>query len=365
MVTFLECLVLIGLVCLSVSLQKTYRHLPAKELRRRSRAGDSYAAALYKAAGYGVSLDMLLWLFVGVSSSVLFIILSHHLAWWGALPVEALVIWFAFAWVPSHRVSFVGSHSAKFTAPILARLLSLTHPLMSRLGQWVGSIRPVTVHTGLFEKEDLVELLEKQAKQPDNRMPSDELRVAKGSLTFADKLVREVMTPKRMIRFVLADEPISPIVMDELHASGFSRFPVIEPKADNAENIVGTLFIKDLLDQPQGGTVRKVMSKEVYYVNEEQNLLQALDAFIKTKHHLFIVVNNFEEIVGVLSMEDVFEQILGRLVIDEFDHYDDLRAVAMQKAKDHRKNLKHPAAVPKQTDKAEQKTDEPPQEVVK
>jgi CBS domain containing-hemolysin-like protein len=74
--------------------------------------------------------------------------------------------------------------------------------------------------------------------------------------------------------------------------------------------------------------VSDIMSKDVRYIHEEESLDQALRAFLKTHHHLFVVVNNFEEFVGVLSIEDVLEEIIGKEIVDEFDAYDDLRAVA-------------------------------------
>jgi Mg2+/Co2+ transporter CorB len=74
------------------------------------------------------------------------------------------------------------------------------------------------------------------------------------------------------------------------------------------------------------------MRVDVYYINEQATLDHALNAFLKTKHHLFIVVNEFEDVVGVLSVEDVLEQIIGQQIQDEFDQYDDLRAVAAKHA---------------------------------
>jgi CBS domain containing-hemolysin-like protein len=75
------------------------------------------------------------------------------------------------------------------------------------------------------------------------------------------------------------------------------------------------------------------MRRDVVYIHDEQSLHDALAAIIKTHHHLLIVVNSFEEFVGVISIEDIFEQIVGRSIQDEFDQYDDLRAVATRAAK--------------------------------
>ena len=75
------------------------------------------------------------------------------------------------------------------------------------------------------------------------------------------------------------------------------------------------------------------MKPDVYFINEEQDLRQALGVFLSSQSHLLIVVNSFEEFVGILSIEDVMEQILGQPIVDEFEQYDELRAVAGLDAK--------------------------------
>jgi CBS domain containing-hemolysin-like protein len=94
--------------------------------------------------------------------------------------------------------------------------------------------------------------------------------------------------------------------------------------------------LHDLVITKENKKVKDVMRREVYYVHEEQTLDHALKAFIKTKHHLFIVINSFEEFVGIITIEDILEQIIGKKIIDEFDKYDDLREVAALRAKDVR-----------------------------
>jgi CBS domain containing-hemolysin-like protein len=71
------------------------------------------------------------------------------------------------------------------------------------------------------------------------------------------------------------------------------------------------------------------MKKGATFIKESQTLREALAGFLKTQHHLFVVVNDFEEISGVISLEDVMEQILGEKIIDETDKHEDLRAEAI------------------------------------
>lgn len=70
------------------------------------------------------------------------------------------------------------------------------------------------------------------------------------------------------------------------------------------------------------------MDKEVCFIREDQMLDEALAAFLKTQKLLFIVINEFRETVGILSLEDVMEALLGQKITDEFEQHSSLRAVA-------------------------------------
>ena len=331
-----KALLLLGLgtiTLLCAVVLKTYRGITVKELRRRSRAGDRQAEVLYRAASHGESLRVFLWVLLGVALSLLFYVLERNLKWWAAVPLALAAMLLIFAWLPASRPSRFGWRLSVLTAPVLVRLLGWLQPFNSRLAIALRNRRTIHVHSGLYEKEDLLELLDRQQTQLDNRISEDELRVARGALTFGDKLVRDVMTPRRVMKTVKADDSVGPHLLDELHASGFSRFPVV---GNSKDSFVGTLYFRDLTDHPQGGKVRSLMKPQVHYVNEMQPLTKVLDAAIKTHNHLFIVVNNFEEVVGVISLEDVLEQVIGRPIIDEFDQYHDLRAVAAEQAQAER-----------------------------
>lgn len=217
--------------------------------------------------------------------------------------------------------------------------LSFINPLFSRLAKLFPKSSRLSLHTGLYEKKDLLELLSRQNKQLDNRISDEDLSIAAGAITFGDKPVRSVMTPRRQVKLVEAGESVGPLLMDELHKSGHSRFPVVKDSAKTANpEIVGTLHLRDIIGYEGGGKVKDIARKDVHYINEDSNLRQALEAFLKTRHHLLIVVNNFEEFSGLLALEDVVEQIIGQPINDEFDKYDDLRAVAAKDAEQEQQN---------------------------
>lgn len=322
--------ILLGIITIiSAMLMKTYRNLSGQELKRRARHGDEVAGMLYRAAAYGPSLQILLWIIAGLSTAGFFVVLAQHLPSWLAFIAGLGLLWLAFAWIPYTSTNTLNIWIAQRAAPSLAWLLRHLYPLLDKVAVVTRRWR-VDVHTGLYEKEDLLDLLDQQRSQPDNRLSETELAIAKNALTFGDKIIRDIMTPRNMTKMVSSDDQIGPVLMDELHDSGHSRFPVYEGK--NQNRIIGTLYLREALAAQSGGIVKELMDKKVYFMHDEELLDESLQAFLKTRHHLFVVVNSFEDIVGIVTLEDVLEQIVGKPIIDEFDTYDDLRTVANKKA---------------------------------
>ncbi|HSH18539.1 MAG TPA: CBS domain-containing protein [Candidatus Saccharimonadales bacterium] len=329
MLTFIIALVLLGIALFGILMRKTYDYMPYKELKRQARQDDPVAKQLYRAVAYGADLRLLLWAVIGLSAAggfVLFVAVAPPLL---AFMAVAGLLWYGFVWMPAAPISSIGARMVVAVTPLVAKVLGLSHPLLNWVTRITEPKRAGMYHTGLYEREDLIAFLELQREMADSRIDDAEIDMAIHALTFGDRLVHEVMIPKRAVKMVRADETVGPILMDELHDSGYSRFPVYERQQDT---ISGILYLRDLLGIRHGDRVHAVMRRDVYYVHEDQDLYHVLHAFMKTKHHLFIVVNSFEEFVGIVTIEDVLEQVIGakieERIEDEFNRYDDPRAVA-------------------------------------
>ncbi len=326
-------IVLALLALLTISLERTYRSVPVRELRKRAQAGDEIAVILHRAVAYGHSLRAMLWFLIGVSHAVFFLLLALYTPAWFALTVTAALIWIGFVWLPARDVTRFGQWLAAKLAPVFAWLLLYLHSPLDRAILFIKRHRPITIHTGLYDRADLLDLIDRQQFQADNRIEGTQLELAFRALTFGDQIIRNVMVPRRMVKTISADESVGPVLMSELHDSGHSRFPVKKDNKDKADSFIGVLFLRDLVGAKSGGKVSDLMRAGVVYLHEEQTLHDALQAILKTRRHLFIVVNSFEEYVGVITIEDVLEQIVGQPVMDEFDKYEDLRAVAARSAR--------------------------------
>lgn len=304
-------------------LYKVFHSVPTLELKRRARTGDKRAATLYRVAAYEQSFYLFLWL-MGTAVAATLIIWSARTSWWLAAIVVTASAWLA-AWTSLPPDGWAG-RAAMFLAPAYALVLSFLEPVLKPLVRLPSHKQK---HTGLYEKKDLVELLGSQYRQSDNRVPEANLKIAYNALTFGDKTVAKIMTPRAKVKMVSANATAGPMLMDDLHKAGFSRFPVVKDSAKAASpQIVGTLYLNQLIDKGGSGKVKDFMLPDVYFINEDVTLHEALAAFLRTHHHLLVVVNSFEEMVGVITLEDVLEQILGKQIIDEFDNYENLRAVA-------------------------------------
>lgn len=200
----------------------------------------------------------------------------------------------------------------------LVREVSVTHPV------------DIKVHS----KEELLHIIQESAKT----ITQEERYLLQHALQFEDKHIKTIMTPRSVVETVQKQDAIGPVLLDTLHKSGHSRFPVIDGDLDH---VVGLLYAHDLIDQAKHKnklTAEKIMEKKVFYINEEQTLPSALAGFLRVKHHLFIVVNEFQETTGIVTIEDVIETLIGRKIVDEFDQYEDLRAVAARVAKTRNKS---------------------------
>lgn len=327
-----------GITLLAIGLQRTYYHYPVKELKRRARSGDPLAQMLYKPVSYGVSLQVLLWIIVIVSAAISFTLLSRAFETWFAVIIIALLLWLGFLWLPSSRLTTISTHIATWVTPGINWLLNYLHSPLEWIGNFFRRHRHLSIKTSLYEKEDIVDLLEYQRDLAESRIASHDIDLLQHALQFGDKLVHDAYVPFRSVTLVNNQEAIGPKLMDDLYKSGFSRFPVYDGEQTN---IIGTLYMKDLVKKKSGGHVKDIMRKEVFYVHENFTLQQALQAFLKTKHHLFIVVNSFEEFAGIITIEDILEEVIGKQIVDEFDQYEDMRAVAAAAARvEHEANKK-------------------------
>jgi CBS domain containing-hemolysin-like protein len=349
----LMAIILLLLALAGVVVRKTYYYLPAKEIKRRASRGDALATNLYRAVAYGNSLSVLLWLYIGLTTAGGLVLLAKQLSLLPALAAVAVLLWLGFSLVPATRITKLGVWLTKLVTPSLAWLLNLLHPVLSKGAMAVETRYIAGAHTKLFEREDLVELVDRQKFQEDNRLSEEELDIVRRALSFDEFKVRDVITPRKQVKTILTSDNIGPVLIDELHKSGQS-YVLVKDKAKG--QVVGTLAF-DQLGLNSKGEVGEVMNNTVYYLHESDSLSEALHAFFVTNHPMFIVVNSFEEFVGIITVENVIKHLMGHVPGDDFDQYADPIAVAARHPKTEPQDMDNTKSVDK-TNSTSVKADE-------
>lgn len=328
-----------------VVVRKTYYYLPVRELKRRAAQKDPLAKKLYPAAAHGSSLRALLWLYIGITTAASLIIFAKSLPFWACLLIVGPVLWAAFSWLPASRMTKIGAKLTVLVTPVILWILNFLHPVLSRSTDAMQKHTTINDHTGIYEREDLVKLIEDVEWQKDSRITAEELEIAKRALTFSDYSVADILVSRKKIKTVIATDTVGPILIDELHKSGQDYVLVRDKKGGQ---VVGTLEFKRL-GLNSKGKVSDLMNDDVYYIHEDDSLGVALHAFFTTNHPLFIVVNSFEEYVGIISVENILTQLLGHIPGEDFDQYADVSAVASRHQSDNKTD---------KTEEAPVKTDE-------
>uniref|UniRef100_A0A8C5EFC5 Metal transporter n=1 Tax=Gouania willdenowi TaxID=441366 RepID=A0A8C5EFC5_GOUWI len=192
------------------------------------------------------------------------------------------------------------------------------------LGQEIGTV---------YNREKLVGML--KVTEPYNDLVKEELNMIQGALELRTKTVEDVMTQLGNCFMIQADAVLDFNTMSEIMESGYTRIPVYD---DERSNIVDILYVKDLaFVDPDDCTTLKTITKfynhPVHFVFHDTKLDAMLEEFKKGKSHLAIVqkVNNegegdpFYEVLGLVTLEDVIEEIIKSEILDESDLYTDNR----------------------------------------
>lgn len=199
---------------------------------------------------------------------------------------------------------FISSVNVLLT-PFSLPLISLTKWVENRLGNKNNSISVETLSQAL-------ELTSEGATT------KDEQKILEGIVNFGNTETIQIMKPRIDI-FALSDEESYEEVLEKILKNGYSRNPVYQ---ENIDNIIGVLYAKDLLAHLNKKNFKwQGLIREPFFVPENRKLDDLLGDFRERKNHLAIVVDEYGGTSGLVTLEDVIEEIVGD-INDEFDDDD-------------------------------------------
>ena len=163
------------------------------------------------------------------------------------------------------------------------------------------------------DREQLLEIL--HAGYERNLMDADALTIIEGALAASDTRVTDVMIPRAQMDVIDIDDPMSEIIPVVINAA-HSRFPVVD---GNRDKVLGILLAKDLLRiQTEASFDLRDWLRPAVFIPESKRLNVLLREFRVSRNHMAIVVNEYGGVAGLVTIEDVLEQIVGDIE-DEYD----------------------------------------------
>lgn len=308
--------------------------LSVSELERRTKQGDVDAHKQLALAAARSDIRSILHLVCALLIVVLPLISVAVFGWFLGIMTAVILIAFYGRLSRFTSVRRIAAKLYGFYEPHILHFVTTFPGVMHVIGTFDPSDDSAETHIG--SRDELQDLIDSSQ----GILTGEEKKLLVHSLSFGDRRVSSVMTPSAAITTIKKSEFLGPLTLSELHKTGHSRLPVID---EDIDHVVGVLHLQSLLalDVKKSVTAEKAMEPTVFYIRDDQTLHHALAAFLRTHHHLFMVINEYRETVGLLTLEDVIEALLGRKIIDEFDSHEDKRSVALRNPHDNNQPKNH------------------------
>lgn len=230
----------------------------------------------------------------------------------------------------------IGAIYWKELAPLAARLINIfiiiTYPIIittlfvtrkiSKNNEGDTVSREELIHSALLSEEDGMI----------NNMESD---IIENALNLKGIKIKDILTPRSVVFAVEKDTLIQDLLEDK-RTYKFSRLPIYDGTIDNIVGMVLTKKIFKHAIKDPNVPISDIMIK-VERIHESIPVLKALSSFTKTKGHMLIVVDGYDQTEGIVTLEDCLETLLGLEIMDELDTTEDMRKLATTKMKAKRK----------------------------
>jgi len=313
---------------------RSYKSKNLDELKRLARSGNKLAKKVYPVRTYKIQLWLVLWTILTLLLSTV-IVLSYFLIgglWTLVISVPLLMLVHAVLPYLTHPKQNL--KLAAISSPIIETILNFTFPVLSRIEKGLRRFIQTDPTLTVQGKKELLEIIRHSIKNPDVS-DKEELEFTANLLILGEQKVSNFMMPIGKVALVKPDEQLTPKIMDELHQSRSSWFLVFR---GNRQNIVGVLSSTDAINLKSQKYIRDIMHNEVFYINEQQTIAEALNIFLNTKQSILAVINQYKDVVGAILIEDVVKQIVAPMSLEQPNGYDDINIVANITAKNHTPN---------------------------
>jgi CBS domain containing-hemolysin-like protein len=243
----------------------------------------------------------------------------------------SIVLTFAILFFAEIIPKTIGATYWKQLAPVAAYVIKffiwITYPMILMTLFVTNRIKKGDEGMSLTKEELLESAL---LSEDEGVLDEQESDIIENILKLDDIKVHDILTPRSVVFALEGERTIEGIIAQEPDIFKYSRIPVYE---GNIENVTGMILTKQLFKQAleDNSILLKTIQKDIYRINEQVPVSWALDLFIEKKEHMFLVLDKYDQVEGIVTLEDCVETILGVEIVDESDAHVDMRELAKLK----------------------------------
>lgn len=292
--------------------------LDLQSLKRRALTGDAQAALVYPLRLQGNQLLTTLLLGNVLVNTILSVYLGSLVSGVLASIIATVGIFLFGEIIPQAAFSRHALAVGAFFAPVVRVLMFVSTPIAWPIAHILNRLLGNQLPT-LYSHQELMQIVEEHADSEHSTLDADEKRIVQGALQFSHTTVREVMTDADKVVMYDITQRLTDSLLEEMNEAGYSRYPVYQ---GNRVNVVGILYVKDLIveeDDVAIADTTEAFETDILYVHANEKLDGVLGKMLKSKHHIAIVRNRNNKFLGVISLEDIIEEIIQFEIEDEDD----------------------------------------------
>lgn len=228
----------------------------------------------------------------------------------------------------------IGARFWRSIAPLIPAVLNFLIMVLKPfiwISDWMMRLLGDSSHQGDIRSE--IKAMTQLGREV-NELDDDEVRVITNVLDLHDIKVREIMTPRTVCEYVDPKKTVADF-MAQYARGQFSRYPVIEPEG---ESPLGVVFRRDIIGVDDDKLMSEVMMKSPLVVADQTNVETVMGQLMREQQHMALVYDEYGTWMGIVTMEDVFETLIGKSIVDETDDIPNMRRFARKRWEKRQRN---------------------------
>ena len=260
---------------------------------------------------------------------------------WGneVVAYVSIVLTFAILYISEIIPKTIGAIYWKSLAPVAAKLIQIfvwiTYPIILTTLFVTDKISSGKEDSNSLTKDELLESM--LMSEDEGIIDEKESDYIENVLKLDEHKVQDILTPRSVVFALDENLTVKEVLEKQPEIFKFSRIPVYHESIDN---VTGIILVKKLFKQAllkDDSVTLKSIKFDMFAINENIPVAKALDLFISKKEHMFLVLDNYDQTEGIVTLEDCVETVLGIEIMDESDTTEDMRALAKLQMKQNRR----------------------------